>query len=277
MAWYEDSFDETYRMTCDAPVAPELAPQQVDDLERLLELQPPADILHVPCGQGRHSIELARRGYHVVGVDPSGYRLAVARRRAVEAALPVAGPDEAPGERGHATADEPKATPEAERMVGRIELVCADMRHFRRPGAFDVAVNLSGSFGHLEDEQQDARALRAVYENLRPGGRLVMEMAHKYWILQQGQQSLWMETPDGFTLERWRFDVLTERLETQRVVIAGGQVYRQRTSVRLYSLLELASLARSAGFELVGAYGSLDGTEPLRLRSRRLVAVFRRP
>jgi len=42
---------------------------QVDALERLLGLDAPRSILDVPCGTGRHSLELARRGHRVVGID----------------------------------------------------------------------------------------------------------------------------------------------------------------------------------------------------------------
>ena len=299
MAWYEEAFDETYLFTYDALLTPQYTLEQVNDLEQLLELSPPADILDMPCGQGRHSIELARRGYHVTGVDLSAYLLGVARQRAEQAGLPVLGPlescsaaDESPSAPGPGVAQGPRpkgaggfgpeglgsgSAPGGQRMVGWLELVRADMRQFRRPGGFDVAINLFSSFGYLETEEEDARVLQAFYDNLRPGGRLVVEMAHKYWLIQRGRDVLWVETPAGFTLERLRFDVFSDRLETERIVIAGGQVYRRYASVRQYSLVELATLARSVGFELVGAYGSLDGEEPLRVDSRRMVAVFRRP
>ncbi|WP_324716086.1 class I SAM-dependent methyltransferase [Carboxydochorda subterranea] len=250
MAWYEELFDETYLATYDPLLTAEYTSEQVDGLERLLELSPPADILDMPCGQGRHSIELARRGYRVTGVDLSAYLLDVARRRAEEAGL----------------------------REEAVEWVRQDMRDFRRPQAFDVAINLFSSFGYLEDEAEDARVMAAFYESLRPGGRLVMEMIHKYWLIRSGSEQVWVETPGAFTLERVRYNVLTDRTETDRVVILdGGRVERRRFSIRQYSLVELARMAREVGFELAGAYGTLNGEEPLTLESRRLVAVFRRP
>ncbi len=248
--WYRSFFDELYLHTYDPLLTPEYTRAQVDDLEILLELSPPADILDMPCGQGRHSIELARRGYRVTGVDLSAYLLGVARERARSAGVD----DEA------------------------LELVHCDMREFVRPRSYDVAINLFSSFGYLEDEEQDARVMAAFFECLRPGGRLVMEMIHKYWLLRSGSEHLWVETPGAFTLERVRFDVLTDRTETERIVILDdGRVERRHFSVRQYSLVELAQMARRVGFELVGAYGNLRGDEPLTLESRRLVAVFRRP
>lgn len=45
-----------------------------------LPLAPPARILDVGCGTGRISHELHRAGYHVVGIDPHGPSLEVARQ-----------------------------------------------------------------------------------------------------------------------------------------------------------------------------------------------------
>lgn len=264
MAWYEEVFDESYLATYDALLTPEFSAQQVDAIERLLQLSPPADVLDMPCGQGRHAIELARRGYQVTGVDLSGYLLGVARQRAEQAGVAVHGP----------------FGPQAEPLVsqaGSLELVRCDMREFVRPEAYDVAIHMFSSFGYLESEQEDARVLEAFFRCLRPGGRLVMEMIHKYWLIKSGRDLLWVETPAGFTLERVRYDVFTDRTETERIVLTGGRVVRRRFSIRQYSLVELAGLARRAGFEVAGAYGSLDGDEPLTVDSRRLVLVLRRP
>ena len=59
----------------------ERTPIEIDQLEALLQLRPPLRILDLPCGQGRHAIELARRGYEVTGVDLSPYLIGVAKAR----------------------------------------------------------------------------------------------------------------------------------------------------------------------------------------------------
>ncbi|MEM5776196.1 MAG: methyltransferase domain-containing protein, partial [Anaerolineaceae bacterium] len=55
---------------------------EVDFIERKFELKPGMLILDAGCGTGRHSLEFARRGYHVTGVDLSGQMLAVAKQSA---------------------------------------------------------------------------------------------------------------------------------------------------------------------------------------------------
>src|ERR1700738_3104848 len=79
--WWRSWFGPSYLALYDGFLA-ERTPVEIDQLEALLALRPPRRILDLPCGQGRHAIELARRGYEVTGVDLSPYMLGVARERA---------------------------------------------------------------------------------------------------------------------------------------------------------------------------------------------------
>jgi hypothetical protein len=79
--WWRSGFGPEYLALYDDFLA-ERTPVEVDQIERLLALRPPQRILDLPCGQGRHAIQLARRGYEVTGVDLSPYMLGVARARA---------------------------------------------------------------------------------------------------------------------------------------------------------------------------------------------------
>lgn len=53
--------------------------QEVDFLLEVINLPPGARVLDVGCGAGRHSLELARRGYRPFGVDISPGLIEVAR------------------------------------------------------------------------------------------------------------------------------------------------------------------------------------------------------
>lgn len=54
--------------------------REIDALESLVHFKPSATILDVGCGQGRHSIELAKRGYKVTGIDASMAHIRMAKR-----------------------------------------------------------------------------------------------------------------------------------------------------------------------------------------------------
>src|ERR1039457_5861482 len=114
-------------------------------------------VLDLCCGPGRHAVEFARRGFTVTGVDRSAFLLERARERAAVAAAPV-------------------------------EWVLDDMREFRRPASFDLACNLFTSFGYFEREEDNLRVLRNVWESLRDGGALVMDMVGRERMERQGME-----------------------------------------------------------------------------------------
>jgi hypothetical protein len=60
-----------------------------------------------------------------------------------------------------------------------VEWVQADMREFRRPAAYDLALSLFTSFGFFAAPEDDLLVLRNVRHSLRPGGVLVMDLMGK--------------------------------------------------------------------------------------------------
>src|SRR5947209_19024762 len=88
--WWRTWFGPGYLALYDETLGAR-TPIEIDQLEALLQLRPPLRILDLPCGQGRHAIELARRGYDVTGVDLSPYLRDVAKPRATEADVRVRG------------------------------------------------------------------------------------------------------------------------------------------------------------------------------------------
>jgi SAM-dependent methyltransferase len=62
---------------------------EVDFLIEELGLNPGNSILDIGCGTGRHSLEFARRGFHVTGVDFSSEMLQVAKNRAIDEGLNI--------------------------------------------------------------------------------------------------------------------------------------------------------------------------------------------
>jgi 2-polyprenyl-3-methyl-5-hydroxy-6-metoxy-1,4-benzoquinol methylase len=116
--------------------------QEVDFLEG--EIQKGSRILDVGCGVGRHSLELARRGYKTVGVDITSSFIEIASRTAKAEGL------------------------EANFFV-------KDARRLEFDNEFDAAICLcEGAFGLAGDEQGHRDILKGVYRALRPGGMFIL-------------------------------------------------------------------------------------------------------
>ena len=148
-AWYdEDAFWHLFEPVLFSPQRIARAGEEVDSLARLLPIGPGALLLDLCCGTGRHSLELARRGCLVTGVDRTGAYIEKARAAAAQESLAAV-------------------------------FAVADMRDYCEPGSFDVVVNLFGSFGYFEDPEDDRRVVANAYASLRPGGQFLIETMGK--------------------------------------------------------------------------------------------------
>jgi SAM-dependent methyltransferase len=221
----------------------EITVREAEQILTLVHPAPGAAVLDLCCGPGRHSLEFARRGFRVTGVDRTARYLTTARAAATREGLTV-------------------------------EFVQEDMRHFHRPAAFDLALNLFSSFGYFEDIADDLRVLRQLHGSLKPGGQVLLEMAGKEPLAHTFQPRTWHRhvERDEYLLEEriirdgWRW------IENHWIWMRGPEQKVFTWQIRLYSGAELTDLLAEAGFARVQLYGSLAGT-PYDQTAQRLVAV----
>lgn len=222
------------------------AAQEVERLVELISLPRGARVLDMPCGVGRHSIELARRGFVVTGVDRTEPYLAECRATAAREGL-------------------------------NAEWVQGDMREFQRAGAFDAAINMYTSIGYFEDQDEDRRVVAGMFESLKPGGRVVFELMGKEILSRTFRASDWHEEPDGtIVLEQRSLSRDWSWIENRWVFTKDGKTKEMSFSHRLYDGPQLVTLLEEAGFVDVKAYGSLAGA-PYDDDAERLVVVGRKP
>jgi len=223
----------------------ERTPVEVDQIEALLRLSPGSAILDLGCGQGRHVIELAQRGYRVTGLDLSPYLLSVARERATAAGVTA-------------------------------EWVEADMRQAPRDRAYDLVLSLFTSFGYFEDDADNDAVLRAVVDALAPGGRMLLEILNGDRAVKQFREREWFPVGQLTVLEERTLDPRRNRLTVRRTVVRSGERETSYHSIRLYRGPEIRQRLRAAGFTEVRLLGDWDGS-PLRDQSDRIIAVSQKP
>jgi SAM-dependent methyltransferase len=194
-----------------------------------LGLAPGERVLDVPCGHGRHAVELARRGLAVTGVDLSEASLELA-----DAAARAAGVD--------------------------LDLRSTDMRRLGFHAEFDAALDLFTSIGY-GSETDDAAVLGGIRRALRPGGRLLLDTANRAWIEAEFAPSGRHDLADGTTLfEERTFDAHSGRIESRwTLVLPAGERRRKAYSHRLYTAAELSGLVDDAGLVVERIHGDLSG------------------
>ncbi len=245
-AWHENDelWLELLPLLCEEGLL-KAAVQEASQAAALLQAQPGTHLLDLGCGPGRHSIELARLGYRVTGVDRTACYLDYARKRAVAEGL-------------------------------EIEFVQENMIGFRREGAFDGALNLLTSFGYFQDRKNDLQVLDNIHASLKTGARVVIDVASKEVLARSFSQKHWQEVGKGrFWLIEREFLPGWEKMHVSWVFVGGGEPREFVFEHRIYSGLELADLMRQAGFTEISLNGGFDG-RPYDLQATRLVIVGRK-
>lgn len=236
--WWETFFGTDYLKQYELDV--QRTREEVDAIETILHLRKGARILDLACGAGRHSIELAKRGYRVTGYDLSEELLKTARSAARAAKQDV-------------------------------DFAQGDMRELPYRGAFDAVINMFSSFGYFDSVDEDRKVLEGVARALTIRGKVLMDRFNRESLAYELPLQGWRVGVDGSViLQEDTFDVLRGRYDTRQIVIDRDGTREHLGSVRAYTLPELKGLFDAAGLPIHRVLGGLD-LSPYVARSRRLV------
>lgn len=215
----------------------------MDFLFRAMNLPMNAKILDLCGGHGRHAIPMAKRECEVTLLDLNKKFLEIARK-------------------------------EAERKVLRLKTLHADMRDLNFNDEFDGIINLFTSFGYLETEEDNLQVLRRVYRALKPGGKFLIDVINRNWVLESYRKRDWRKVDDLLVLVERKFNEKTSRNKVHFIIIdtKNCKTYNTGQDIRLYSCPELEEMLVKTGFKIVGRYGKMDGEE-FNDKSMRVVLV----
>lgn len=197
---------------------------EVTFLEEVLDLKPGARILDLGCGTGRHSIELAKRGYAPTGVDISPGMLEVARKNAAEAGV-------------------------------EIDFIEVDAAEFRTDLPFDHVICLCEGGFNLADFDEDPVAhdlgiLRSAFENLATKGRFVLTCLNGYQVIRQ-------MTDDAVAKGSFNPVTMISHYQDTWSLPEGERTMMIRE--RLFIPPEVIAMLRHIGFEVLHVWGGTAG------------------
>ena len=204
--------------------------REVDFILELCDLKPGARILDLACGYGRHALELAGRGYSVVGVDIT-----------------------------------PAYIEDAQSNVRRLgldnaEFLCCDIREVAFREEFDLVLNLAdGAIGYLESDEENLKIFDVVARALKRGGQHVCDLVCGDYADAHFPVKLWEAGAHAVSLSEFDWNPET------RIMIFGNQDFPYGTPMtrpeipegdptRVYTIGEIVEIMNRRGMTVRGAY-----------------------
>jgi SAM-dependent methyltransferase len=265
--WYEDFFHGVSLDLWRKAIPPQQTKAEADFLVKVLGCGEGSTLLDVPCGNGRLSLELARRGYRVTGVDIAPEFIEEARANALRSMQESTTPDTKELARAF-RAWVAGETPIPQFMIG-------DMRRIEGDAIYDGAYCFGNSFGFLAYEDMES-FLSGVARALRPDGRFVVEtgMAAESTLTK-------FETESSHQIQDIRVTIKEQYLaaesciDTEYIFEQNGKIESRNAKHWIYTAGEIRRMLERAGFEILNLYGSLQ-CEPYTLGADELFVIARR-
>ncbi len=250
--WWKTLFDEVYLKTDARSIGDEaLTRREVDLLLELLPLRPSHRILDLCGGQGRHSLELCRRGFaNCTVLDYSDALLEIGRQSACRTNLSV-------------------------------KFVKGDARNITLPSAsFHHIFILGNSLGYSAEDGDDLEIAKEAYRLLEKGGWIAIDVTDGRRVRRKFNPNAWHEIGEHIVVCRQR-ELKGDLVCAREMVIdkRSGMVRDRTYGLRLYDGDTLRALVSNAGFgdvRLHEDFGSFLGDGDVGFMNHRMVVSARK-
>lgn len=229
--WWKDFFNEVYLITDSRSVCNNILTQrEVDLIERVLDLNKNDRILDLCGGHGRHSLELAKRGYKDLTVlDYSKYLIALGRKLAKKASA-------------------------------KIEFHQADARFSKlKDSDYSCIILMANSFGYFPDEKYNLLILKEIHRLLKDKGKLLLDLADSDYVKNNLEPFSWHRAN--------RDIIVTRRREFKRGFVRAREIVISRRKglirdgtycERIYDKEKITRSLKDLGFRMISVKKNLS-------------------
>jgi len=229
--WYELLFENYARKYDQEPFVQGTA-GECDFIEQEIVRDKSVKILDIGCGTGRHSIELAKRGYRVTGVDLSGNQIKRAREKTLEAGVTV-------------------------------DFQVQDARNLPFAGEFDLAMMLcEGGFSLMETDEMNFEILRSATKALKDKGKFIFTTLNGLFPLFHSVKEFYesAQKEGQSQCKECSFDLMTFRdHNTAAFEDDSGHKKELQCNERYYVPSEITWLLKTLGFKKIDIFGAKLG------------------
>jgi len=217
-----------------------------------IQLKKGSRVLDLACGNGRHSVFFARKGYETLGIDLSENLVAQARKMAAKIKSPYS---------------------------SRLSFEIGDMRKLSHLNEFELVVNLFSSFGYFESDSENEMVIKSVSNSLKSGGYFLLDFLNAEY-LKKNIVPITISGIEGNTVVQIR-QIDNGFVKKEILIIEkspNGKTYKRdyNERIKLYSRDDFVRMFTANGLKIVNVFGDYEGTKFVRSKSERLVLLARK-
>jgi len=209
-----------------------------------LNLKNGAKILDIPCGQGRHSVELAKKGFQVTGVDYSSTALQAAKKWALQ------------------------------NKVSPI-FIKQDMRFLKLNEQFNAIIMLGNSFGYFSDTDNE-KIIKNISALLKPKGLFIIHLLNPIKVIKQfGEKNVFKILNGYVNIKDISFDPFSFVRKSEWTIVRNNKKKILNVKLRFYTFPEIRSLFSRYKLNIVDTYGSSD-KKPYSFKSPVMIIIAKK-
>ena len=227
----------------------EYTKDEIDFIIAIMELSGSERILDLACGFGRHAMELAKRGFSVVGVDITTEYINEARRISSLEKL-------------------------------NTEFICADLRDVSFKKEFDVVLNMAdGAIGYLENDEENLKIFDLIAASLKKNGKHFMNICNAEHAKMHFPKRYWDIGEKELSLPEFHWDKENRRMLYGGWSIKFGEIAEKPridelaadSSIRLYSIDEIENIFQTRQMVVKNTFGKFNKYIPASHREMQLL------
>lgn len=244
--WFEEWFSNKFYLDLYQHRDEEDARWMINLLQRSISVNTKSKVLDIACGSGRHSLELARRGFDVTGFDLSKFLINEAKKNL-------------------------KRSKEKDL---KLKFLIKDMRDFNFKNSFEIAVNIFTSFGYFEDDKENFKVIKNVSDSLKKGGYFVFDFINKKYL--EKNIVPYSKSRKGIYTVIQNRKIENGFVKKDIQIKKGNKISEFNEILKLYSVIEFKKVFESYNLKIQNLYGDYFGNKFSENKSQRLIIIAKK-
>jgi SAM-dependent methyltransferase len=252
-AWYKKWFNRKEYLELYSHRNKQDAAKIAGLITKTLDLPRGSKVLDLACGNGRHSVFFAKKGFDVLGIDLSHYLVSEAKKN---------------------------LKTDYSKWAKNLRFEIGDMRKIGHKNKFDLVVNLFSSFGYFDSNNENYKVIKSIALSLKEGGYFFFDFLNESYLrkhlvnydITKRNRNVIIQVRD-----------IKDNFVTKNILLLRnkhGSDYPEISTfhekIRLFTLADFRKMFTSAGLKIQKTFGDYSGNMFNKHNSQRLIILARK-